>query len=106
MASVKAKTGFHITGTDHKSANKNILKMELAFKINDAISSRFSNQKQAAQFLSISQSRVSEIANNKIQLFTIDKLIDIMQTLDYQLDVDYPDGGNLIITLQPLSICR
>nr|WP_275938592.1 XRE family transcriptional regulator [Pectobacterium brasiliense] len=46
-------------------------------------------QKEAAEKLGISQSRVSELKNAKIELFTIDAMFDMLDALGFpREDVD------------------
>lgn len=91
MTTIEVKSAFHATSSE-VDANKNIMKVKIMAQINDAIKARYKTQNTAAKKLGIAQSRISELANYKINLFTIDNLLDLSDKLDATLQTEQVNG--------------
>lgn len=74
---------FHVTHDD-EVASKMALKMELSMFITDCLKSLNLKQSEAAARLGIAQSRVSELATGKIEKFTIDAMMDMLDKLGFR----------------------
>lgn len=62
--------------------------------LNAWIKKRGFSQEQAATELGVTQPRISELARGKIQIFSVDKLINMMSHAGLHiqnLDIKYPD---------------
>lgn len=73
---------FHVTH-DTDTASKIAMKMDLSIMITNLIIEKGWTQKEAALKLGISQSRISELKNAKIELFTIDAMFDMLDALGF-----------------------
>lgn len=74
---------FHVTHSD-EVASKMAMKMDLSIMLSDLIKQRDWTQEQAAEHLGISQSRVSDLVNSKIEKFTIDAMFDMLNALGFK----------------------
>jgi predicted XRE-type DNA-binding protein len=87
---------FHVTH-DEEVASKMALKMELSIFITDCIKKLGLKQSEAAAILDVTQSRVSELATGKIEKFTIDAMMDMLDKLGFRTTFALPsnDAGAL-----------
>lgn len=85
---------FHVTHDDEK-ASKMALKMDLSIMLGKLIKQREWTQVQAAEALGVTQSRVSDLVNGKIDRFTLDALFDMLDTLGFRARVSMDDGPEL-----------
>ncbi len=74
---------FHVTHTE-EIATKMALKMDLSIMISNAISAKGWTQKEAAEHLQVTQSRISDLKNNKIDKFTIDTMFDMLDKFGFK----------------------
>jgi len=61
------------------------MRAQLINVLNDWIAKRGFDQATAAKALGISQPRVSELARGKIQLFSLDKLVTMMENAEIKI---------------------
>ncbi|QQA75468.1 helix-turn-helix domain-containing protein [Pectobacterium parmentieri] len=80
---------FHVTH-DAEIASKMAMKMDLSIMITNLIKEKDWTQREAAEKLGISQSRVSELKNAKIELFTIDAMFDMLDALGFRAKMSMP----------------
>lgn len=80
---------FHVTH-DQETASKMAMKMDLSIFITDCIKKMGLKQSEAAEKLHITQSRVSELATGKIEKFTIDAMMDMLDKLGFRICVTLP----------------
>jgi predicted XRE-type DNA-binding protein len=87
---------FHVTH-DEEVASKMALKMELSIFISDCIKKLGLKQSEAAARLNVTQSRVSELTTGKIEKFTIDAMVDMLDRLGFRANFTLPsdDAGAL-----------
>ncbi len=87
---------FHVTH-DEEVASKMALKMELSIFITDCIKKLGLKQSEAAARLNVTQSRVSELTTGKIEKFTIDAMMDMLDNLGFRTTFTLPfnDAGAL-----------
>lgn len=71
---------------ENEAANLRIRAMLMA-TINQYINDHELTQADAAKLFNEKQPRISEIKQGKIELFTVDKLINMLACIDYQVDV-------------------
>ncbi|WP_236184910.1 helix-turn-helix domain-containing protein [Pseudomonas juntendi] len=96
---------FHATH-NAETASKMALKMDLSIFITDCIKKMGLKQHEAAARLNVTQSRVSELANGKIEKFTLDAMMDMLDKLGFRTSLSLPtnDGSSppqIVITQAP-----
>ena len=67
------------------SPDERLAKAKLAYKINRLIADQRITQKDAADFLGISQSKMTALRNGRLKNFTIDYLISLFRRMDSDL---------------------
>lgn len=82
---------FHVTH-DEETASKMALKMDLSIFITDCIKKLGLKQSEAAAKLNVTQSRVSELANGKIEKFTVDAMMDMLDKLGFRTNFTLPSN--------------
>ena len=80
---------FHVTHDD-EVASKMAMKVDLSIMITNLIRERGWTQSEAADNLNVHQSRISELANAKIEKFTIDAMFDMLDTLGFRARMNMP----------------
>jgi len=87
---------FHVSH-EKAVASKIALKMELSIFITDCIKTLGLKQSEAAARLNVTQSRISELTTGKIEKFTIDAMMDILDKLGFRTTFTLPsnDAGAL-----------
>jgi len=73
-------------GFDKEDAANLAIRSELMIEIERIIKKRKLTQSAAAKLLEVSQPRVSDLKNGKIELFTIDMLVKMLGKLNRQVD--------------------
>ena len=86
---------FHATH-DADTASKMALKMDLSIFITDCIKKMGLKQHDAAAKMKVSQSRISELENGKIEKFTLDAMMDMLDKLGFRTTLTLPsnDAGS------------
>ena len=74
---------FHAVETPQE-ASKSALKADIMIMIRDIIERNGWAQKKAAEILGIKQTRVSDVVNGKIEKFTLDALIGMLDQLGFR----------------------
>lgn len=92
MALIEYESPFHVTHSE-EVANKMMMKMDLSIFITSCIKSLELNQSEAAQRLGVTQSRISELANGKIEKFTIDAMMDMLDKLGFKVGLVLPENS-------------
>jgi len=82
---------FHVTHNE-EVASKMALKMELSIFITDCIKKLGLKQSEAAARLNVTQSRVSELTTGKIEKFTIDAMMDMLDKLGFRTTFTLPSN--------------
>ncbi|MEJ1390450.1 MAG: helix-turn-helix transcriptional regulator [Candidatus Sedimenticola sp. (ex Thyasira tokunagai)] len=80
---------FHVTHSE-EVASKMAMKMDLSIMLTNLIKSKGWTQSEAAARLGVQQSRVSDLANAKIERFTLDAMFDLLDTLDFRASWSMP----------------
>lgn len=90
---------FHVTHNVNIASNMAI-KMDLSIMITNLIKEKGWTQTVAAEKLSIKQSRVSDLKNAKIDLFTIDAMFDMLESLGFRAKMSMTDlhKASIVIT--------
>jgi predicted XRE-type DNA-binding protein len=64
-----------------------LLKAELVARIDEIISDRHMTQSKAAELLGIDQPRVSSLLRGRLDLFSLEKLIDFIKRLGNEIEI-------------------
>lgn len=72
------------------------LKMDLSIFITDCIKKMGLKQHDAAAKVNVTQTRISELANGKIEKFTLDAIMDKLNKLGFRTNLTLPsnDAGS------------
>ena len=73
------------------SPDERLAKAKLASKINRLIADQRMTQKEAANFLGISRSEMTELRNGRLKNFAIDYLVFLLGKLDPHIELDAQD---------------
>ncbi len=82
MAIKYYKSPFHVTESK-EVANTLALKADICLMIRDIIENRGWNQTQASLEIDVTQPRVSDVINGKIDKFTLDALFSMLEKLGF-----------------------
>ena len=69
------------------SPDNRLAKAKLAYKINRLIADQGMTQKEAADFLGMSRSKMTALRNGRLKGFTIDRLFSLLGKLDYHIEI-------------------
>ena len=78
---------WEVLGESHKDAANLHACAELMLAIKDHIQASNWTQKVAAEHLGVKQPRISELFNGKIDLFSIDQLVNVLSQLGLRVDM-------------------
>ena len=67
--------------------DERLAKAKLAYKINRLIADQGTTQKEAADFLGLSRSKMTDLRNGRLRKFTIDHLFSLLGKLDYHIEI-------------------
>jgi predicted XRE-type DNA-binding protein len=67
--------------------DERLAKAKLAWKINRILASKGLTQREAAEFLDISRSKMSDLKNGRLGRFTPDLLFSLLGKLDHQVEI-------------------
>ena len=67
--------------------DERLAKAKLAWKINHSVAEKGMTQKEAADFLGIGRSKMTELRNGRLKGFTIDVLFSLLGKLDHHIDI-------------------
>ena len=87
-------------------ASKSVLKADLTIMIRDIIESRGWTQKEAAEKLAVTQPRVSDIVNGKIDKFTLDILFSMLDKLGFKTEFTYGSLESASIQIQTKDLAK
>lgn len=90
---------FHVTHTE-EVASKMAMKMDLSIMLSHLIASKGWTQEEAARHLKISQPRVSDLVNAKLEKFTLDAMFDMLDSLGFRAEWKMPsvDYASIVIS--------
>ena len=80
---------FELISNDPARVNIITLKSKLAVVLVELIRERGWTQKEAAAFMQVSQPRISNLFKSKLDLFSIDTLIELIVKMGYKLDLTF-----------------
>jgi predicted XRE-type DNA-binding protein len=101
MMAIKKSSGdlFEDLGLSAPEAGNLRVRAWLMAKISRWINENGYKQKQAAEVLGITQSRVSDLMTGKIQKFTVDNLLTMMSVIGYEIEpVESGTASSLVLT--------
>lgn len=78
---------FKDLGFPAKEAAHLMIRSELMIRLQEVIASRRLTQAQAAEILNVSQPRVSDLVRGRIDLFSTDTLIDMLEDLGIKVQL-------------------
>lgn len=93
---------FHATEAVDVASNM-ILRADMIIMIRDIIQGQGWTQQQAANELSISQPRISDIMNGKIEKFTLDFLVTIFDALGFKARFTFGDINSANIEIRRIK---
>ena len=94
------KNSFELISTDPMKFNTWSIKSKLIIIIRKLMIDNNWSQSEAAEKLGISQPRVSNMLNGKLDKFSIDTLLEMVFKMGYKLDMDF----NPLKTESPLTM--
>lgn len=97
---------FHVTHTE-EVASKMAMKMDLSIMLSHLIQEKKWTQGDAALNLGVSQPRISDLINAKLERFTIDAMFDMLDALGFKACWSMPSLTHASIDIQqvkPLSV--
>ena len=94
---------FHVNH-DEETANKMAMKMDLSIMISRLIKSKKWTQEQAAEQLKVKQSRISDLMNAKIEKFTIDAMLDMLDKLGFKVNWSMPTLNKATMIIEKSKI--
>ncbi len=92
---------FHATETP-KIASKSVLKADMTIMIRDIIEQQGWTQKEAAEKLGVTQPRISDVVNGKIDKFTLDILFSMLDELGFRAEFTFGNMEEASIKIQKL----
>jgi predicted XRE-type DNA-binding protein len=94
---------FHATETP-EVASKSVLKADLTIMIRDIIEKEGWTQKEAAEILAVSQPRISDVVNGKIDKFTLDVLFSMLDKLGFKSEFTFGNLEEASIKIQKVGV--
>ena len=85
-------------------ASKSVLKGDLTIMIRDVIESRGWTQKEASEHLFVSQPRISNIVQGKIDRFTLDMLFSMLDILGFKVECTLNESEGALIELKKVEV--
>ena len=87
-------------------ASKAVLKADLAIMIRDIIEDKGWTQKEVAERLAVTQPRVSDIVNGKIDKFTLDMLFSMLDKLGFRTEFTFSSLESASIKIQTRDLAK
>lgn len=87
-------------------ASKSVLKADLTIMIRDIIESKGWTQTEAAKRLAVTQPRVSDIVNGKIDKFTLDMLFSMLDKLGFRTELTFGSLEEASIKIQTGDLAK
>ena len=91
MAIKLYKSPFHVTH-DEEKASSMAMRVDLTIIITREIKRREWTQDQAADYLRVTQPRISDLVNGKVEKFTLDCLFDMLAKLGIRTSIRMKGG--------------
>lgn len=90
---------FHVTHSEDV-ASKMAMKMDLSIMLTSLIKEKGWSQREAANKLDVTQSRVSDLMNSKIERFTVDAMFDMLDLLGFHAKMTMPSTHEASICIK------
>ena len=87
-------------------ASKSVLKADLTIMIRDIIEDKGWTQKETAERLAVTQPRVSDIVNGKIDKFTLDMLFSMLDKLGFRTEFTFSSLESASIKIQTRDLAK
>jgi len=99
MTSIKFDNAFDAVTGDKEEANELQIKADLMITIRDIVKAKGWKQNKTAEALSLTQPRVSDLLNGKIDKFSIDLLMTCLFRLGFRFKPSY-ENNQLSVQVQ------
>ena len=87
MADYTVSSGNVFKDLELPAPDERLAKAKLAYKINRLVADRGITQKEAAAFLQLSRSKMTDLRNGRLNNFSIDCLFSLLGKLDYHIEI-------------------
>jgi len=94
---------FHATQSP-ETASKSVLKADLTIMIREIMEQQGWTQKEAAEILGVSLSRVCDVINGKIDNFTLDELFSMLHQLGFKAQFTFGNLDEASIKIQKIAV--
>ncbi len=94
-------SGNVFTDLGFDNPEEELLKVKIAFCVNEAISQLDWTQTKTAEFLGISQPQVSNLSTGMLKYFSVERLLNLMAKLDYDVSIHFIPKENSEIAKTP-----
>ena len=94
---------FHVTHSE-EVANKMVIKVDLSIMLSKLIADKNWTQAEAADFLGVKQSRISDLMNAKIEKFTIDAMFDMLDKLGFKITWSMPSQQRATMQIKKTKV--
>ena len=98
---------FHVTH-DEVTASKMATKMDLSILLGRLFKQQGWTQEKTAEILGLSQSRVSDLVNGKIEKFTLDAMFDMLDKIGFRTSFVFPKtekSDEAYISIKRVAAC-
>ena len=96
---------FHVI-EEPEVASKSVLKADLTIMIRDIIENKGWTQKETDERLAVTQPRVSDIVNGKIDKFTLDMLFSMLDKLGFRTAFTFSSLESASIKIQTRDLAE
>ena len=97
------ETPFHATETP-EVASKSVLKADLTILIRDIMETEGWTQKEFAEILGVTQPRISDVVNGKIDKLTLDTLFSMLDKLGFKSSFTFGSLEEASIKIQKVPV--
>lgn len=104
MAEYTISSGNIFKDLGFPNPDEELAKVKLASKINRLIADKGMTQKEAAEFLGISRSKMTELYNGRLKGFTIDLLFSLLGKLDHHIEIRVSPKSEMTETITVAQI--
>ncbi len=104
MAEYTISSGNILKDLGFPNPDEELAKVKLASKINRLIADKGMTQKEAAEFLGISRSKMTELHNGRLKGFTIDLLFSLLGKLDHHIEIRVSPKSEMTETITVAQI--
>ena len=104
MAEYTISSGNIFKDLGFPNPDEELAKVKLASKINHLIADKGMTQKEAAEFLGISRSKMTDLRNGRLGKFSIDLLFSLLGKLDHHIEIRVSPKSEMTETITVAQI--